>query len=177
MALPRRKRESAKARERAAKERALQQRATDVAQRVRLCLLMGYDVGAAQYLLEELRSDTDPSHLTCQQAIAVYTLDRFQAAKQVLCRELQRTPLDYAVCNKYAMQLTELGILAITGTGYAVVTDGVTQLDEHVAKSIHHLRAGRLIEARQEAEKAERRRTGKGKSLRTRVATSSGLDE
>ncbi|MDB5074373.1 MAG: hypothetical protein JWO42_552 [Chloroflexi bacterium] len=155
-----------------AKARALrEERGASVEQRIRLYLIMGYDIGAARYLLTELHNDPDPLFTTCRRAIELYKLDRFQSATHVLRRELQRSSLDNAVCEKYALLLTDIGVLTPTDTGYEVIQDEANHLDEQVAEIIDHLQADQLLDAQQEAERVERERVGRRTGLRARMTS------
>lgn len=60
--------------------------------------------------------------------------------------------------------LTDTGVLTLTGAGYSLAIPDTGTVDKHMAMSIHHPRAGRLAEAREEAQKSEQSREGKSRS-------------
>jgi tetratricopeptide (TPR) repeat protein len=140
-----------------------EQRAGDVEQMALLHLLMGHNTAAARFLVCELQKDPDPAHATCQRALALYKLERYDTARQALQQELGRAPLDVMTLEKYAIHLTDIGVLTLTGSGYMLATSDISVIDKHMAMSIHYLRAGRIAEAREEAQIAEQSREGKHK--------------
>jgi hypothetical protein len=140
-----------------------EQRASDVEQMVLLHLLMGHVTFAARFLVSEMQKDPDPAHATCQRALALYKLERHDVARQCLQQELGRASLDAVTLEKYAIHLTDIGVLTLTGSGYMLAAPDGSGIDKHMAMSIHHLRAGRIAEAREEAQIAEQSREGKHK--------------
>src|SRR5450755_3001500 len=87
-----------------------EQRAGDVEHMVLLHLLMGHNTAAAGFLVSELQKDPDPAHATCQRALALYKLERYETARPALQQELGRAPLDVVTLEKYAIHLTDIGV-------------------------------------------------------------------